>query len=182
MSSFNVLTGSYAWRKLFAANQTTSFTSGGLAGSATEPTVSGYVRVRGDAAPGHPVPNALMIKPFGAGSDTNTVKVRIWGWEMVEGNIINGVNWWEPILLAEILATLSTPTGETGGPITTTDLLPDTIAVTYGNENVDITLMTNGANVGGCWALIDLQGMASWQAEIDKDAATNGNLLYRYKS
>lgn len=178
----HIQTASSAWRKLFAANQTTSFTSGGLAGQAGKPSGSGVVDVRGGVAVGAEIPNALMILPFGAGADTNTIKVRIWGWEQVLGDNAPSGGWWTPVLLAEILATLSTPTGTAGGPIVATDLLPDTIAVTYGNEDVDITLMTNGANVGGCWALIDLQGFSVWQAEIDKDAATNGNLLFRYKS
>lgn len=182
MSAVNIQTASSAWRKLFAANQTTSFTSGGLAGTKTMPSSEGVVDIRKGAAVGAAIPNALMILPFGAGADTNTIKVRIWGWEQVFGPNAGTDGWWQPALLAEILATLSTPTGSAGGPITATDRLPDTIAVTYGNEDVDVTLMTNGANVGGCWALIDLQGFSMWQAEIDKDAATNGNLLFRYKS
>lgn len=180
-ASVHMMTGHSLWRRLKATGFATSFTAGGLTGQEAPPSGDGVVKI--GTAQTQMVPNSLIFKFFGVGANNNAGSVRIWGWEGCVGN--DGSNssgpniWYEPTLLAELALTLGQRAGVAGGLIETTDLEVDTITVTVGNDDVDLSMISS-TDVRGMYARVDLQGNRVWQAEFDKGTATSLNCLYRY--
>jgi hypothetical protein len=180
-ASVHVMTGHSLWTRLKATGFATSFTTGGLTGQRGAPSGDGVVEIGDGKA--QLVPNSLIFKFFGVGINNNAGSVRIWGWEGAVGN--DGANsggsaiWYEPTLLAELALTLGQRAGVAGGLIGTSDLEVDTIAVTVGNDDVDLSIISS-TDVRGMYARVDLQGNRIWQLEVDKGTATSLNCLYRY--
>ncbi len=106
--------------------------------------------------------NAVIIVPFGVGSDTNTFSTRVIGWRMVPGNpqsTTPTVDLWIPVPLVDLTCTLSTPAGVAGTEIGSSNLFCDTLAIanTIGVAGQDCVIKTNGANLIA-QATVDMQG------------------------
>jgi len=172
------------FRRALATNAATNgFTA--LASTLTEPTTAtdGVI----DLAPnGFIENNNLLLIPFGAGSATNTFKIRIVGWAKANpAPLSTSVVCWIPIPLYQFTCTLSTFTGIATGVVLNTDKLCDTIAITLGNELTDCSKISPAnstaavANVPG-QVMVDVKGWNKIQILIDTGGvATNGNCLYR---
>jgi hypothetical protein len=135
-----------------------------------------------DLANGAPqVQNALLIVPYGTGSDTNTFSCRVIGWKRVPG--VQGTNHalWVPVTLLEIACTLSTPTGVAGTPIVAAELFADTITVTKGStlsgEAPSETLVSPADNtIAHC--VVDVKGFTKVELSFTTGgSATDCNAL-----
>lgn len=173
----NINTVASPWVKLYSANSTNA-SFGTVKSTTTKPTVSstsGVFECLAGAAPGALVQNAVLLRFFGAGSNNNTGKVRVWGWsqERTTGS-------WENVLLAEFAITLGNLAGAASCAIASTDLEADTITLTYGNDDVDVSINSNAADVRGAYARVDTQGSQLVQVETDlNSSSTSLNCLYR---
>lgn len=106
--------------------------------------------------------NKMIVAPFGAGSDTNTFSMRVIGWRRAFDRDIgarddNAI--WIPVVLAEILCTLSTPVGLADKVLNASQRFCDTLALTgtTANDDVDISI-TSPANDTVGHFVIDLKG------------------------
>lgn len=135
--------------------------------------------------------NKVIIVPFGAGSDTNTFVMRVFGWRLAfdrDKAHTLGTAVWIPVKLAEFTCTLSTPAGPAAGPagagiLATTDLLCDTIAIvgTSGNTNIDLSI-TSPADNTIAHVVVDLKGSQKLELQFSTGgSATSCNALVAYE-
>jgi hypothetical protein len=170
---FNLATYSMPFRKVrqtnatdaaFPARTPTATEPSGVGDNAAQATASAVFDLVGDAPrhDGRSEKNRMMIVPFGAGADTNTLSLRVIGWRIAyDRNKAQqdhkGI--WIPVPLCELLCTLSTPTGVANRDVVATDLFADTIALTgtTANDDVDISI-TSPANNTIAHAVVDMKG------------------------
>ena len=135
--------------------------------------------------------SSVIILPFGAGSDTNTFDIRVYGWSKIlkgAGNAASGatLDLWVPILLTQETVTLSTPVGLANSPINTTTpagdtvLFPDTLAANAitGTDNIERISPANNLMAGA--VAVDLFGSEKIEIRFDMTGATSGNALFRF--
>lgn len=175
------------WRKARAVNQTS--TSGiTIATTLVEPS--------GDAgtATGHSVleigrpasftQNALLLQPYGVGSDTNTFSVDVWGWRPVAPCLNDGTGrfTWVPTLLCELACTLTSgATGVAGGAVLDTEYFCDTLTVTYGNANVSVEIVSNANNLPA-HAVVTAKGFQKFELSFfTGSSATSCNALVAFQ-
>ena len=126
--------------------------------------------------------NRVKILPFGTGADDATMKMRLYVWDVVRsrsGGDVLSKRVWVPILLAELLCTLSTQVGLAGGNLIATERLADTIAIesTSANQGVSIDVVSD-ANNTGAHIIADLKGGQKMELTFDRNAsATACNAL-----
>ncbi len=117
------------------------------------------------------VQNGAMIVPYGTGADTNTFSVRIIAWKPF-GTL------WVPVLLAELLCTLSSGNPGAGTAIPSTMLFAETITLTHGNANVSIDVVSPAASGVIAHALLDLKGATKIELSFQTgSSATDCNAL-----
>jgi hypothetical protein len=126
--------------------------------------------------------NRAVFKLFGAGADNSTFSMRVIGWRRVYGRTGNDPNklLWDPTVLVEVLATLSsTPTGVAGRAVLNTDLFADTVALTGTTANDDVSIdIVSPANDTAAHFVIDLKGSAKLEATFSTGgSATSCNAL-----
>jgi len=184
----NIVSVGTPWRKALAANSSTAYGNDTAKTTKTKPaTTTGMlvVDLAEQEAPGAAVPNRLMLKLFGTGSDDQTVKARVWGIAPVEGTRTSqtgdGQVTYEWVLLADWLGTMTTSrVGLAGsGSILATDNETDTIAVTSGNDDVDLSFNSPTSNIRGAWCETDLKGFDIFAVELAPGTGTDANALYR---
>jgi len=136
----------------------------GVGNSAAQATASAVFDLIGDDArvDGRSERNKIVIVPFGAGADTNTFSLRVIGWRVAydRGTARRpDTAVWIPVPLVELLCTMSTPVGVTGGFLTASDRFCDTIALTGTTANDDVDLsITSPANDTIAHAIVDCKG------------------------
>jgi hypothetical protein len=127
------------------------------------------------------VQNGIKVVPFGAGSDTNTFSVRVWGWQKIKTSVIGNSDLWVPVNLGEFACTLSTPAGVDNTPVPSTNVFCDTITVTVGStlggeaagENI-----ISPANDTTASFMVDLRGYDKVQLDFTTgSSATSCNAL-----
>lgn len=111
--------------------------------------------------------NLVKIVPFGVGSDTNTMVMRVIGWHLAfdrgaEQSLYGaavGDALWIPVPLGEFTCTLSTPVGVAQSIIGATNRFCDTIALvgTSGNDDVDISIYSPADN-SIAHVVVDMKG------------------------
>ncbi len=124
--------------------------------------------------------NGLVIKPYGAGADDATMSVRVIGWSyLIEDNVI-GTAGWDPTVLVELACTLSTVVGVAGLLVINTDRFADTLALTYGNDDVSVDIVSPANNVAA-HAVVDLKGFQLVEFTFTTGAsATSCNALFKF--
>lgn len=184
-SGGNILleTMSMAFRKARSVNQTSSsYVSkvptqtepSGDAGSATGASIIDLTSKDGIIAQ-----NALLVVPFGAGSDGNTFNFRVIGWRYIGTNPQTRL--WVPVNLLELACTLSAVVGVAGMEVTNSERFVDTISVTKGStlsgeaaaENV-----VSPANDTIAHLMVDVKGFTKLELSFETgSSATNCNAL-----
>lgn len=159
-----------SYAKLLSANSTaSSFAS--VASTTTDPSSnSGFLTL---CPPAGPVPNSIILMPFGAGSDDQTFDMRVIGW-LPFGS---PYSYWVPTILWQGTCTLSTAVGVAGQTTVATDRYADTIDTDIGTDGVTCSRLSNAANQPAS-VLVDLRGHRLIQIDFDMTGATNGNCLY----
>lgn len=173
------MTTAESWRKLKATNFTTSSFAATLGQSTkTKPTAGDDVGViemiPADIRPGACAPDAVLLKFFGTDADGETFNCRIFAWAIEETN-----QSWESSLIAEFALTLGNLAGAAGCAIAAADFEVDTIVLTYGNDDVDVSIVSPANDVRGAYARIDGLGGRLLTAHFDLGTGASGNLLYR---
>lgn len=172
MSGVNLMTVANSWTKLASSNFATTF--GTLKSTLTEPTGSNVIKTLNSGA-GAAIQNAILLRFFGTNASDNTGKVRVWGWSKE-----SSTGSWENVLLAEFAITLGNIQGTANCAITANDFEADTITLTYGNDDVDVSINSPANNVRGAYAQVDIKGSQKVQIEFDiNSSATDLNCLYK---
>lgn len=133
---------------------------------------------------GEYVQNGVIFVCYGAGSNNNTGKVRLYGWRSVHsptdfGNL--NILAWIPVLLVEVAITLSSTMviATAGGTIATTDLFADTITLTTGNANVSVDIVSPTGDAGIAHVVADFKGFQYLEFTFDTNSSsTNLNVLF----
>lgn len=186
MSPTTLMTLTQNWQRARRTNTTDNGFPSRIA-RATEPTGVGDAAAQTTSAVwdiannGNCGQNGIVVKPYGAGANNNTLSVRIIGWTKIIEQGDETTASWEPTLLAEIACTLSsTPIGLAGKLVVATDLFADTITLTYGNDNITISRMSPANDLAG-HVTIDLEGAQKVELTFTTGgSATNCNALIRY--
>jgi hypothetical protein len=101
--------------------------------------------------------NGLLAVFYGTGSNNNTFSARVIGWRSAGSNAPDTMLW-IPVVLVEFALTLSsTPAGVVGKTIVATELFADTIALTYGNDDISVDIVSPAADIIA-HAVLDLKG------------------------
>lgn len=123
--------------------------------------------------------NGVIICPYGVGSDNNTFSMRVIGWRVV-GQQTPTTQIWVPVILAEVLCTISASApGVAGCVISATEFFADTIAVvgTSGNQGVSMDLLST-ANNDISSGVFDLKGFQKMELSFSTGSvATSANAL-----
>ena len=158
--------------------------------TATEPTGTGNNAAQATASAvfnlgigGLSSQNAVFIKPFGVGSNTNTFSLRLIGWNYVLDPSTpedRTLAFWDPTVLVEYACTLtSSVTGVSGSTVSTSNLFPGTMTLTVGNANVSNDLV-NPAGTIAAHAEVDLKGFQKLEFTFTTGgSATSCNCLFR---
>lgn len=173
------MTTAESWRKLKATNfETTSFAATLGQSTKTKPVAdadTGLIEmIPSDIRPGASAPDSLLLKFFGAGSNDQTFSCRIFARSLEES-----MQSWESVLIAQFALTLGNLAGAAGCAILDTDLECDTIVLTHGNDDVDVSIVSPANDIRGANARIDGLGGRLVTVHFDMTGATSGNLLYR---
>lgn len=169
-------TQSGPWTKAKATNFTSSFAT--LRSTLTKPVIGDAIIAMAHSEAGGIIANNLLIRPFGTDTNNNTFKLCVVGWDRCL--VAAGVYSWEMILLAELLCTFGNIQGATGCAIAAADFEVDTIALTYGNDDVSIDIVSPANDVRGASFAIDCKGCQIVQVDGDLNAsAASWNFLYK---
>lgn len=173
MNPVTPMTVGSSWRKLKATNFTSNY--GTTKSTLTEPIGDGTIDCLNGAAAGCPVQNAVLLRFFGTDTNNQTGKARIWG---ISREVATGS--WEYVLLAEVALTLGNLAGAAGCAITASDFEVDTITLTYGNDDVDVSINSPANDVRGAYVRVDIQGSQKLFIETDlNSSAASLNCLFK---
>ena len=184
----DMLTNTYAmnWRRVRRTNTTDNgFPSrimratapSGKGDAAAQTTSAVFDLCQGEGS----THSAVVIKPYGAGADNATFSLRVIGWTKMIEDGGEDLSSWDPTVLCELLCTLSAvPIGLAGKTIVATDKFADTIALTTGNDDVSIDIVSPTGDVAA-HAMLDLKGFQKIEVTFTTGAsATNCNALIRF--
>jgi len=164
------------WAKGSATNFTTASFSATFGQSTfTEPTGDKWIDLNKIGAK---TCNGIIFKFFGAGSNNNTGKYRIWGASTWYNRATSRTSW-EFLLLAEFAVIFGNLAGIAGCMITNSDFECDTITLTYGNDDVTVSIVSPGNDVRGAHAMIDKLSVGYVGVETDLDSSAT-SLKYAY--
>lgn len=167
MSDVNLLTVATNFFRFRSTNATDAsfpsrvptLTAPSGAGNNVAQATASAVRILRDAdCPTGLVSNRMLLMPFGAGSNNNTMSVRLYAWNYFidAGDAVQAL--WIPTLLCELACTLSSSvTGAANGTLGTSQLFADTLVLTYGNDDVSIDIVSP-ANDLPAHAVVDIKG------------------------
>lgn len=133
----------------------------------TEPTGTGVLNTSGAD---------LLIVPFGVGSDNQTGSVRVIGWRAIDTKDqqnTQGRTLWIPVILAEVVATLSAAVGIAGAIIDETNRFADTLTLTTGNDDVSVDFTSP---TGDVIAHIVVKGKGFEKVEVTHKVTTATSL------
>lgn len=162
---------------LAANSNASSFTT--LVPTKTEPT-TGVVQIGTAGTPVCFTQNSLLVNPFGTGSDTNTLSVRVTGWRPVGDGSVPTL--WVPTVLCEVQATLdgSSP-GVAGTLVPNTCLFAKTLTLTTGNANVSVELVSPAAAGEIAHFVLTAKGFQKFQFTFTTgSSATDCNALVAF--
>lgn len=137
---------------------------------------------------GH-TPKRIHCLFFGAGSDNNQPKCRLYGWSRIGSSPVATL--WIPTLIFDLTLTLSAKIGIAGADIVATDRFADTVSVTYQPTTIN-TITTSGNITDGelkvfspandliAWVEACVHGFEKIQFDFDKGTATNVNAAFRF--
>lgn len=161
------------WNRLHATNDTSTSFAAHIE-TFTQPSGESVIPMGHGESP-ISTPNGLTMVFFGTTSENDTFLCRVIGWDY---SLKSGKKVWNPCVLCQVTATLGTETGITGGEIATS-LVADTIALTYGNDDVNISIISPANNVRAHLTL-DSVGFPFVQCLFHRNSsAASCNLLYR---
>jgi hypothetical protein len=125
-----------------------------------------------------PASSRIIVRPYGRGSDNDTMKIRVYGWnDLCEGD--RTAAQFEETLLCEVLCTLSAKTGVSGGIVGTSDRYADTLVASYANAGVGIDVVSPANDLAGHFTL-DMKGAQFVEFTFDRNSsATQCNALWR---
>lgn len=162
----------------FVAKKPTKTEPAGDAGTATGASVVDL------GSGGEYAQNGVKLAFYGVGSNNNTFSARVFGWSQVRNPLSTGdlnVIVWVPVLLCEVLVTLSSNIpGVTGGTIGTTELFADTIAIvgTSGNPNVSMEIVSPADDATMGHVILDVKGFKKLELTFSTgSSATDANAL-----
>lgn len=168
--------------KVLSANANTSGFTAKTALATTRP--SSNVLDLGQYSSGGVLPCAIILYPYGLGSNNNVFSLRVWGWNRYLGQEL-----WVPHQLAELSCTLSAFAGVAGQAILNTELFCDTISIvatvgeptTTANTTRDGTIeLYSPANDQPAWAKINTYGAEILEFDFDQTTGTpTMNALYK---
>lgn len=175
MSSVQVDTIASSWQRLFATNSTaSSFAS--RAETLTRPVHSSTQGIIEMSPGGGAGPNGLMLLFFGTDANNENFNARILGWDY---SLLAGVEVWNFVVLCQFAVTLGNIAGVAGGEVSATGFVADTIALTYGNDDVSVDI-TSPANDVRAHAILDTKGCRIVEVQFDMNSsAASANCLYR---
>ena len=124
--------------------------------TATEPTGTGVIEM---ATPNSIITsNGIRVMPYGTGAENTTFSLRVIGWSKIDANPFDiNKTLWIPVVLCELLCTLSTVVGVATKCIVATERFADTLAVTTGSTGVTLDAVSPTGNVAA-HALVDTKG------------------------
>lgn len=159
------------FRKVLDTNSTDSSFASKIP-TITEPTGTGVIDFAG---PGKPMPDTVIIVPFGVGSNNQTFDMRVLGWRPVDPTApATKSRLWVPELLLGISCTLTgSVVGVAASPIVAANLFVDVITVSYGigiKSDPPIDTYPNRVALG-------LEGYSKLEFIFDMTGATSGNAL-----
>lgn len=170
---------STGFRKARSVNQTSaSFVSKvptgtepkGDAGTATGASVTGL------ATDGAVSQNGALVMPYAIGADNVTFSMRVFGWRLIGSDPTTLL--WMPCLLVELACTASAFVGVATRLVLNTERFADTIALTTGNDDVSVDIVSPTGDVAG-HALIDLKGSQKLEFTFSTGgSATSCNALF----
>lgn len=138
----------------------------------TEPTGAGVHDIHGGVGI---MQNGMIVVPFGIGSDNHTFDMRIIGWRCVGRNAATAI--WVPVIIAQLAVTLSAAVGIAGKTILNTERFADTLALTTGNDDVSIDVVSPTGDVIA-HAVVDLKGFSKVEFTFDLGSGTDCNCLF----
>lgn len=149
----------YGMRRVLSTG-TTDTTVASRVVTVTEPTTVTNPGLLDLAAFGPQTPTYIKVIPFGQLANNGVFKTFVLGWDccQVSGSTVNQ---WFPSVLAEIACTCGTMVGTSGTAsvvaATTLDRMCDSLAVTQGNANVNVSVIAPTSERVGSF-IVDLQG------------------------
>lgn len=172
-------------RALQVANSTASAFSSGIIPQLARPTGDGVIDLSQDG--GGMVPHAVKILGIGVGTATNTMKIRVYGWNQVLAQGANPpLSMWVPQLLSDATYTLGSAAGVANGIVPATELFATTIALVSDPTQVNVsstyghTIYQNPASTSLIGLLIvEIFGHQLLQFDFSTNSsATSTNALY----
>jgi len=164
------------WTKLSPTNLTGSFAATFSAPTLTKPSGARYIDLNSD---GGTTCNALLFKFFGTDAANEGFLARIWGIAEWVNPTTRRVSY-EFALLCELSITLGNNAGAAGCMIEAADFEADTIELTYGNDDVTVSLVSPANDLRGASALVDTLGHGMIAVEGDLNSSTaSWNAAYK---
>ncbi len=162
------------WQRTHTTNSTaTSFATRNE--TLVQPVGEGIIEMSGNSE-ANAVPNGITMLFFGTSADNQNFNARVLGWDF---SLVAGVQVWNYVMLCQFAVTLGNLAGAAGGEITTTGFVADTIALTYGNDDVSVDIVSP-ANDIRAHAVIDAKGFRKLEVLFDRNSsAASCNCLYR---
>jgi hypothetical protein len=114
--------------------------------------------------------NAVVIMPYGLGSDNDAFSMRVIGWSSVT---VAGVNTlWIPTVLAEFSAcNLCAVTGVAGAALLNTERLVDNLTLVTGNDDVSVSIVSPGTDIPA-HVVVSLAGSQKVELTFDQTTST----------
>lgn len=124
--------------------------------------------------------NLAIIAPYGAGSDTNTFSMRVFGWSRVIEPGDPQQDIWVPVFLIEVACTLtSAQPGLANKTVNSSQLFCDAISLTAGNAGVSAETLGQTDTAGQ--VVIDMKGAELLEIVFSTgSSATSCNALVRF--
>lgn len=157
------------YSKARTANDTASSFASKVA-TVTKPSGTGVITIE---QIGRFTRNNVVLLPYGAGADNNTMSVRVLNWREISGL-------WIPTIVCEVACTLSTSVGVSAQAVLDTERFADTLTLTYGNAGVDCQVFSP-ANNTPAHVVVDAKGASVLEVIFTTGgSATSCNALVTY--
>lgn len=157
------------YSKARTSNDTVSSFASKVA-TVTQPSGTGVITVE---KTGRFTRNNVILVPYGAGADNNTMSVRVISWREASGL-------WIPTIVCEVACTLSTSVGVAAATVIDTERFADTLTLTYGNAGVDCQVFSP-ANNTPAHVVVDAKGATILEVIFSTGgSATSCNALVAY--
>ena len=120
--------------------------------------------------------NAVVLVPFGTGSNDQTFDIRVYGWNRSSGDL------WYPTMLIELTCTISTALpGVAGADVIATEYFADEIVPDVTNTGTDnYELISPKSSIGVAKVIVDHFGSELIELQFDLLTAAGANALYRF--